>query len=67
MLLRKFKLYDQVQSVYNQVVSELEAGVNAAHFQSRTCELFEEQGHPTIRQNPATECGYVHSLGHGVG
>lgn len=60
-------LYDQVQSVYNQVVSELKSGMNAAHFQNRTCDLFEDQGHPTIRQNPATENGYVHSLGHGVG
>ena len=61
------KVYDQVKAVYDQIVSELEAGQNAAYFQSRTCDLFEEQGHPTIRQNPATENGYVHSLGHGVG
>jgi Xaa-Pro aminopeptidase len=60
-------LYDQVKAVYDQVVSELETGQNAAHFQNRTCDLFEAQGHPTIRQNPATESGYVHSLGHGVG
>ena len=61
------KFYDQVKAVYDQVVSELKAGMNAAHFQNRTCDLFEAQGYPTIRQNPATECGYVHSLGHGVG
>ena len=60
-------LYDQVKSVYDQVVSELDAGQNAAYFQGRTCDLFEAQGHPTIRQNQATESGYVHSLGHGVG
>ena len=60
-------LYDQVKSVYNQIVSELKPGVNAAEFQDRTCELFELQGHTTIRQNPAVESGYVHSLGHGVG
>ncbi len=60
-------LYNQVKSVYHQVVSELEAGVNAAQFQARTCELFEAQGHTTTRQDPAVESGYVHSLGHGVG
>jgi Xaa-Pro aminopeptidase len=60
-------LYEQVKSVYHQVVSELKTGLNAAHYQDRTCELFEAQGHPTIRQDPATESGYVHSLGHGVG
>jgi Xaa-Pro aminopeptidase len=31
------------------------------------CDLFEAKGHPTIRQNPLTQEGYVHSLGHGVG
>lgn len=61
------QLYEQVQSVYDQVVAELETGRNAFHFQERTCELFEAQGHATIRQNPALDAGYVHSLGHGVG
>jgi len=61
------KLYDQVKSVYDQIVTELEIDRNAADFQNRVCELFEESGHPTIRQDPAIEAGYVHSLGHGVG
>lgn len=60
-------LYDQVKSVYHQLVSELELGTNAAVYQDRTCELFEEMGHATIRQDPSIEAGYVHSLGHGVG
>lgn len=60
-------LYEQVKSVYDKIVSGLETGKNAAQFQKRTCELFEDLGHPTIRQDPATEFGYVHSLGHGVG
>ena len=60
-------LYDQVKSVYDQVVSELQTGVNAAHFQGRTCELFEAMGHTTVRQDSAVESGYVHSLGHGLG
>jgi Xaa-Pro aminopeptidase len=60
-------LYEEVKQVYHQVVSELETGRNAAHFQTRTCELFESMGHRTTRQDPAVESGYVHSLGHGVG
>jgi Xaa-Pro aminopeptidase len=60
-------LYNQVKSTYEQVVSELKAGENAAHFQNRTCEIFEEMGHPTVRQDPGISSGYVHSLGHGVG
>ena len=60
-------LYDLVKSVYYQVVSELEVGQNAAKYQNRTCDLFEQLGHDTIRKEPGTEAGYVHSLGHGVG
>jgi Xaa-Pro aminopeptidase len=29
--------------------------------------MFAEQGHQTIKGNPQTQEGYVHSLGHGVG
>ncbi len=60
-------LYDQVKSTYEQIVSELKAGENAARFQERTCEIFEAQGHPTVQQDPGISSGYVHSLGHGVG
>lgn len=59
--------YDQVKSVYDQIASELELGAHAACYQERTCELFEGMGHATIRQNPAVEEGYIHSLGHGLG
>ncbi len=59
--------HSQVAKVYDTIVAELELGVNAAHFQARTCELFEEMGHETIRQNPRLEQGYIHSLGHGLG
>jgi len=60
-------LYNQVKSVYNTIRSELKTGQNANIFQERTCELFEEMGHPTIRKDPQISSGYVHSLGHGVG
>jgi len=61
------KAYDQVKSVYDQIVTELENGVNPSRYQVRTCELFEGMGHQTIRQNPQIQQGYIHSLGHGVG
>lgn len=59
--------FNQVKSVYEQIVTELEFGVNPARYQARTCELFEGMGHETIRQNPQIQQGYIHSLGHGVG
>lgn len=60
-------LYDDVYSVYQQIVSELKVDVYAPDLQKRTCELFEAQGHKTIRQDSTLQSGYVHGLGHGVG
>lgn len=60
-------LYDQVFNVYQTIMDELEMNAPAPDFQNRTCELFEEMGHPTIRQDSTLESGYVHSLGHGLG
>jgi Xaa-Pro aminopeptidase len=60
-------LYEDVLTVYQQIMSELELNALCSQYQERTCELFEELGHPTIKGNPQTQEGYVHSLGHGVG
>jgi len=60
-------LYDDVYSVYRQIMDELEAGKPCPEFQVRTCDLFEARGHPTIQRDPQTQQGYVHSLGHGLG
>lgn len=60
-------LYDDVYHVYQTVLSELEVNGHAPVLQDRTCELFEEAGHDTIRQDSQLQEGYVHSLGHGVG
>jgi Xaa-Pro aminopeptidase len=47
--------------------AEARAGVEGAELQEGVCDLFESQGYETLRRRPATERGYVHSLGHGVG
>ena len=60
-------LYDDVYAVYQQITSELEVDAYAPDLQERTCELFEAQGHQTIRQDSKLQSGYVHTLGHGVG
>ncbi len=61
------KLYEDVKTVNETLIAELEVGKPFFHYQKRTCELFENLGHPTVMDNPGTEEGYVHSLGHGVG
>ncbi len=60
-------LYEQVLSVYRQITQELKPNTFFKTYHDRTCELFEAMGHPTVRTNPTTQEGYVHSLGHGLG
>ncbi len=61
------KLYADVHSVYDRIVSELHPGASSNSYQRRACQLFEEMGYPTHLSHPGTERGYVHGLGHGVG
>ena len=60
-------LYEDVRAVYQQIMTELRVGTVCKKYQVRTCELFEERGHATVLNNPQTQAGYVHSLGHGLG
>lgn len=61
------QLYEDVFDVYNLIMSELTIDTACKPYQERTCDLFEKKGHATIKSNPQTQEGYVHSLGHGVG
>lgn len=60
-------LYEDVRSVYLEIMDELEPGTHCPEYQLRACELFEARGHPTVHKDPQTQDGYVHALGHGVG
>ena len=61
------KTYRDVMDTFDTVMAEMQMGDLCRPHQQRTCDLFEAQGHPTVRSNPKTNQGYVHSLGHGVG
>ncbi len=60
-------IYDQVRTVFQNLLRELKPGTHFTQYQRLTCEMFEEMGHPTVLNQPDTEEGYVHSVGHGVG
>ena len=60
-------LYETVLMAYNQMSSQLQVGRPFKEYQDKVCELFSDQGHPTIKEDPQTQIGYVHSLGHGIG
>jgi Xaa-Pro aminopeptidase len=60
-------LYDDVYAVYHKVMDELKVNALFKDYQAITCDFYEEKGHPTIKEDPSIQEGYVHSLGHGLG
>jgi len=61
------RAYRDVLDCVRMLVDAYEVGVEARRYQQMACAFFEERGHPTARNRPGTEDGYVHGLGHGVG
>ena len=61
------QLYALVLNAHLQALASVRPGVTARSLQEQTCDLFESHGHATLRSDPTTMTGYVHSLGHGVG
>lgn len=61
------KAYDQVMEAFDLTMRTLTVGAKCSSYQEAVCDLFERYGHKTIRSDPSTETGYVHSLGHGLG
>jgi Xaa-Pro aminopeptidase len=59
--------YEQVMTIFDQVMASLQVGQLCASYQVMTCDYFAAQGHPTILTEPTTEVGYVHGLAHGLG
>jgi Xaa-Pro aminopeptidase len=60
-------MYETVLAAYNQMSTKLQVGKPFKEYQDAVCDLFSAQGHPTIKEDPQTQRGYVHSLGHGIG
>ncbi|MHA2499434.1 MAG: M24 family metallopeptidase [Candidatus Hodarchaeales archaeon] len=60
-------LYSDVLETQETILNEIELNVAHGQLYARTCELFEQQGHPTSRTVPDTTDGFCHGLGHGIG
>jgi Xaa-Pro aminopeptidase len=60
-------LYEDVLAAYHLVGSKLRPGTPLRKYQEMVCEFFHSRGHPTLQEDPLTERGFVHGLGHGLG
>ncbi|RMG87603.1 MAG: aminopeptidase P family protein, partial [Chloroflexi bacterium] len=59
--------YDLVMEAFDRAVESFGVGKPTRLMDEAVNDVFEAHGHPTLRIDPATTIGYMHSLGHGVG
>ncbi len=48
-------------------LERIEPGVTGATVHDAVCAVYEEAGYATLRSEPETDVGFIHSTGHGVG
>lgn len=61
------RAYDEVMTAFDIAVEQFSVGRPANFMQEAVQDYFESHGHPTLRNTPGTDKGYVHGLGHGLG
>jgi Xaa-Pro aminopeptidase len=61
------RIHADVLDAFTRARDAMRPDTPASSYQALVCDLFEAKGYATLRSNPATLEGYVHSLGHGVG
>lgn len=59
--------YEVTRDAYETALEAVEAGVTGADVHDAACDVIEAAGYDTLRSDPDTETGFIHSTGHGVG
>mgnify|MGYP006273206753 CR=1 FL=1 len=59
--------FDVTDEAREAALAALEPGVTGAAVHDAVCDVYEDAGYPTLRSDPHTEVGFIHSTGHGVG
>jgi Xaa-Pro aminopeptidase len=59
--------FDVTDAARRAALDALEPGVTGEDVHDVVCDVYEEAGYPTLRSDPETEVGFIHSTGHGVG
>ncbi len=59
--------YNDVSECQTMLLEAYQVGADARRYQQMTCDFFAGRGHPTVAEDPQTERGYVHTVGHGLG
>ena len=59
--------FELTREALSAALDALEPGATGAEVHAAACDVYEAAGHPTLRSDPDTETGFIHSTGHGVG
>jgi Xaa-Pro aminopeptidase len=61
------EFYDRTEAAFEAALDAVEAGATGAEVHGAACDVYENAGYPTLREDPSTETGFIHSTGHGIG
>jgi Xaa-Pro aminopeptidase len=61
------EFYDLTQDAKDAALDVLQAGVTGTDVDDAVCDVYENAGYPTLREDSTTDVGFFHSTGHGVG
>ncbi|SFL12854.1 Xaa-Pro aminopeptidase [Halogranum rubrum] len=59
--------YDLTHEALDAALDAVEPGATGEDVHDAVCDIYQEAGLPTLRDDPTTETGFIHSTGHGVG
>ena len=59
--------YDLTAEAKAAALDAVEPGASGAEVHDAACDVYEDADLPTLRSEPTTETGFIHSTGHGVG
>jgi Xaa-Pro aminopeptidase len=59
--------YDLTEEALAAALAAVAPDNTGGDVHAAACEVYEDAGLPTFRSDPATEVGFIHSTGHGVG
>ena len=59
--------YDLTVEAMEAALDAVEPGATGEEVHAAACDVYEAAGEPTLRSDEATETGFIHSTGHGVG
>lgn len=59
--------YDLTAAALEAALDTVEPGVTGEKVHDAVCDVYEDAGEPTLREDPETETGFIHGTGHGVG